>query len=356
MDRGFWDTLTRPFFVLAPMADVTDAAFRRIIAHYGKPDVLWTEFVSADGLTSAGKEVLLHDLRYSETERPIVAQLFTGSPERMEKAAAFVAELGFDGLDINMGCPDRSVEKQGAGAALIKDPPRAQAIIRAAQQGVRMAGRPIPVSVKTRIGYHTNELETWLPAILAAEPTVVTLHARTRKEMSSVPAHWEEVARAVEIRDRLQSEALIIGNGDARDLADGAEKARTSGADGVMLGRAIFGNPWLFRHVDEIKRGRAIAMQPPVLSDRLRMLMEHVALFDELFGHVKNFAIMKKHFKAYVEGFPGAKDLRMRLMNAETAVEVAAVLGLPDRATGRLLPGEHGLPADGKEIGDHKTE
>ena len=180
---NFWEKLNKPIFVLAPMADVTDAAFRRIIAKYGKPDVFWTEFVSADGLTLApeeGRKKLLRDLEYSESERPIVAQFFTSNPENMKKAAELAVELGFDGIDINMGCPDKSVEKQKAGAALIKNPKLAREIIRAAKAG---AGS-LPVSVKTRLGYNKDELETWLPELLAEEPAVVTIHARTRKEMS----------------------------------------------------------------------------------------------------------------------------------------------------------------------------
>ena len=167
------------------MANVTDAAFRRIIAKYGKPDVIWTEFVSADGLLSKGRDKLLIDLEYSEAERPIVAQLFSGNPEKMYEAAKLVKKLGFDGLDINMGCPDRSIEKSGAGAALIRNPNLARAVLRSAKEG---AGG-LPVSVKTRLGYNKDILDDWLPELLAEKPAAVTIHARTRKEMSKVPAH-----------------------------------------------------------------------------------------------------------------------------------------------------------------------
>lgn len=322
--QSFWNTLPRPFFVLAPMADVTDAAFRRVIATYGKPDVTWTEFVSADGLARApeeGRKKLLADLMYSEGERPIVAQLFSSNPEYMEQAARLVRELGFDGVDINMGCPDRSIEKQGAGAGHIKDPARALEVIKAAQQGARSADSGqaggIPVSVKTRVGYNKDELDTWLPTLLSAHPAAVTIHARTRKEMSKVPARWERVARAVEIRNECQgpslTKTLIIGNGDAISVADAQEKASASGADGVMLGRAIFGNPWLFND----RRPTSIIS----LEERLRVMCEHTALFEELLPH-KNFAIMKKHYKAYVSGFDGAAELRARLMETNTAKEV----------------------------------
>lgn len=340
---SFWDTLPKPFFVLAPLANVTDAAFRRLIAKYGKPNVLWTEFVSADGLalaTSEGKAKLMRDLVFTEAERPIVAQFFTSNPEHMEKAAALAQELGFDGIDINMGCPDSSVEKQGAGAKLILNPERAVELVLAAKRGAPK----LPVSVKTRLGYNKDILDEWLPKILSAEPRAVTIHARTRKEMSAVPARWERVKRAVEIRNELKSKTLILGNGDAKDLEDAKQKVAESGADGAMLGRAIFGTPWLFEpsenlllrvHDFSAKKSlspRAVALRslsaeifPPV-EFRLRIAIEHAKLFEELLGDIKNFAIMKKHFKAYCEGFPGAKELRMRLMETHTAKEIEDII------------------------------
>ncbi len=337
---NFWAKLKRlkkPIMVLAPMADVTDAAFRRVIARYGKPDVIWTEFVSADGLMLGGREHLMHDLKYTEAERPIVAQFFSARPDMMKKAAELARELGFDGIDINMGCPDKSIEKQGAGAAMIKNPKLAREVIRAAKEGA--AGRKnaagvqiepdLPVSVKTRVGFNKNELETWLPELLAEEPAVITIHARTRKEMSKVPAHWEDIARAVEIRNAIRrdsdaavanggpslpgADTLIFGNGDALNLDDARKKAAETGADGVMLGRAIFGNPWLFSGRDP----QTISVQ-----EKLTVLVEHTKLFEELLGGVKNFAIMKKHFKAYVNGWDGAKEFRMQLMETENASQV----------------------------------
>ena len=331
--QNFWATLPKPFFVLAPLANVTDAAFRRVIAKYSKPGtpyVTYTEFVSADGLCKAGQEgraKLMRDLVFTEAERPIVAQFFTATPEHMEKAAALAQELGFDGVDINMGCPDKTIEKQGAGAKLILNPERAQELIAAAKRGAPN----LPVSVKTRLGYNQDILEEWLPALLEAKPAAIAIHARTRKEMSKVPAHWERIKRAVEIRDELKSETLIIGNGDLKDLADAEQKIKETGADGAMLGRAIFGRPWLFVEAGEAEipfSGEINTTPTPAKETsasperRLRVLTEHTKLFEELLGDIKSFAIMKKHFKAYVEGFPGAKELRMKLMEAETAVEV----------------------------------
>ena len=301
--------------VLAPMANVTDAAFRQIIAKYGKPDVMFTEFVACDGLVSAGQKKLLVDFMYTESQRPIVAQIFGSKPENFYKTALLIQELGFDGIDINMGCPDRNVEKQGAGACLMKNPKLAQEIIRETKRG---AGK-LPVSVKTRIGYNKNSLSEWLPALLEIEPAAIILHARTRKEMSSVPANWDTIADAVRIRDEYKSKTLILGNGDVQDLADAEEKIQATGADGVMIGRGIFGNPWLFnRKIDYAKM--------PV-AEKLRVMVEHTYLFEKVLGEHKNFAIMKKHYKAYVNGFDGAKELRVKLMEgAETAADVERIV------------------------------
>lgn len=321
---GFWEKLEKPFFSLAPLDDVTDAAFRRVIAKHGKPDVMWTEFVSADGLMHPdGRKAILPKLWFDESERPIVAQLFSAYPEKMRGAAKLVAELGFDGIDINMGCPDKTINKQGAGAACIRDFKRAQDLICAAQEGVRESGREIPVSVKTRLGFDTDILEEWLPALLEAVPAAITLHARTRKEMSDVPAHWDRVARAVEIARG--SGTLIIGNGDVRDIAHARTLVAETGVDGVMLGRAIFGNPWLF---DESKNDILV-------EERLRAMVEHTKLYEGLFAGVKSFDLMKKHYHAYVRGFPRAKELRIRLMNCRDAAsveaEVRGFLAEPDR-------------------------
>ena len=323
---SFWEKLQKPFFVLAPMADVTDPAFRRVIAKYsahtrvdgttGGPDVTWTEFVSADGLARAtpeGQVKLRADLIYDETERPIVAQLFSSNTEHMEQAARLCRELGFDGVDINMGCPDTSIEKQGAGAAHIKNPARAVEVIEAAMRGALHHDGGIPVSVKTRLGYNTDILEEWLPKILSTNVAAVTVHARTRKDMSKVPARWERVARAVAMRDALGSSTRVIGNGDALSLSDARAKATESGADGVMLGRAIFGNPWLFHPEKDLSNVS--------LEERFAVMIEHTKLYEELLPH-KSFAIMKKHFKAYVNGFDGAHELRAKLMEATHSNEI----------------------------------
>jgi nifR3 family TIM-barrel protein len=316
MEYGFWKKLKKPFFVLAPMADVTDCAFRRIIEEHGKPDVFWTEFVSCDGLCSPGRKVLLRDLEFSKKEKPIVAQLFSSRPEKMKEAAALCQELGFDGIDINMGCPDRSIEKQGCGSAMIKNPKLAREIIRAAKEGAPN----IPVSVKTRIGYNKNEIATWIPEILEEGVAALTIHCRTRKEMSSVPARWEHVREVTALRDKIAPETLIIGNGDIKDMDDARAKAKEFGADGVMLGRAIFGNPWLFSSL----RGKQTV---PTVKEKLYVMVEHTKLYEKLLGDIKSFAIMKKHYKAYVNGFDHAKEFRAELMEAKDAAEVEKRVG-----------------------------
>ncbi len=323
--NGFWDALPRPFFVQAPMEDVTDAAFRGLIVSFGRPHVMYTEFTSADGLVLApehGQRVLRKKLLYTEQERPIVAQLFSAIPERMERAAAIVAELGFDGLDINMGCPDRAIEKSGCGAALIRNPELARELIRAAKRGIASSGRPIPVSVKTRIGYGTNELEEWLPQLLSESPAAIAIHARTRKQLSLVPADWRRVAEAAVIRDAAGSETLIIGNGDALDLADARSKADATGCDGVMLGRAIFGNPWLYAPLSS----GSDRPHMPTREERIAALMRHIEAFESLLSDTTNYAVMKKHFKAYISGWHDAKELRMRLMETRDPKEARALL------------------------------
>ena len=256
--ESFWESLKKPFFVLAPMADVTDAAYRKLIAEIGKPDVTWTEFVSADGLYHTrelkklpdAENPLMRDLLYTGAERPIVAQLFSSKPEMMEYAAKLCAELGFDGIDINMGCPDKSIEKQGCGAAMIKNPALAKEIIESARKGFAEGSKKeydvVPVSVKTRIGYNKESINEWIPALLELKLPALTVHLRTRKEMSKVAAHWDLMPRVVALRDALSPHTLIIGNGDVKSVEDAHQKAELFGADGIMLGRAIFGNPYLF--------------------------------------------------------------------------------------------------------------
>lgn len=315
---SFWKKLNAPFFVLAPMADVTDPAYRSLIAEYGAPDVMWTEFVSADGLyhtrekkgMTDDENPLMRDLQFGEHERPIVAQLFSSIPENMAYAAKLCKELGFDGVDINMGCPDKAIERQGCGSAMIKNPELARAIIRAAKES------GLPVSVKTRIGYNTEIMDEWLPQVLAEKPDALTVHLRTRKEMSKVPAHWDLMSRAVALRDKHSPETRILGNGDVVSLEDAHAKALATGADGIMLGRAVFGNPWLFtgRPIETITR-----------AEKLAALGELAVRYEHLRPR-KSFHLLKKHVKAFVNGFDEASELRVQLMDAPDTEAFLSVL------------------------------
>ena len=315
---GFWEKLPKGAKIMAPMADVTDSAYRKIIAKYsrtgktgGGPDAFYTEFVSADGLMSdIGRPRLLHNFRYSESERPIMAQIFSNTPEHMEQAARLAVELGFDGVDINMGCPENNICKQGAGSAMIKTPALAQEVIRAT---IRGAQGKIPVSVKTRVGWTQNEIATWIPAILECNVAAIILHGRTRKAMSKIPANWDWIAEAVAIVRASGKKTKIYGNGDVVTLKQADEYTEKYGVDGVMIARGIFGTPWLFD---------TLRTTEPSVEEKLLILLEHTRLFlDELSEH-KNFAVMKKHYKAYVNGFDGAKELRVKLMESDTYQEI----------------------------------
>lgn len=320
--ESFWDEIAernKPFFVLAPMADVTDVAFRQIIAKYsrhgqigGGPDVFWTEFVSADGLCHpVARERLAIDLKYEENERPIIAQIFGSNLKNIEQASRYCFELGFDGIDLNMGCPDRSIEKQGSGAGHLKSKKHAVEVIKACIKGAS----GLPVSVKTRVGYNSIEIEEWIPMLLRSGIRALTIHARTRKEMSLVPANWDLVRQVVQLRDKIAPKVLIIGNGDVDSLEKGIQRQNETGCDGIMIGRGIFGNPWLF---DADKKEISI-------KEKLEVMMEHTELFEKLLGGYKNFYIMKKHYKAYVNNFDGAKELRVKLMEAENFAEVRKI-------------------------------
>ncbi len=315
MTKGFWDKLEKPIMALAPLYDVTDAAFRFIIAKHGKPDVFYTEFTSSDGLMSAGQAKLLHHLKFSDLEHPIVAQIFGTHPDKFQETAKLVKELGFDGFDINMGCPDKNIVKGGSCAGLFHNPDLAKEIILASKEG---AGN-LPVSVKIRIGDTKIDWENWIGKLLEAEPAAIAIHLRTRKEMSKVPAHWDEMTKIVKfINEHTTPETrpIILGNGDVMSLEEANQKVLETGCDGVMMGRAIFGNPWLF-NTDKTDVSE---------QKKLAVLLEHVELYDQMFNGVKPFDIMKRHFKAYVHGFDGAAELRAELYECKNADEVRAVI------------------------------
>ncbi len=319
----------RPLFVLAPMADVTDVAFRTVIAEAKSPDIFWTEFVSADGLiraTEVGKYKLKKDLLFDKAhQRPIIVQLFSSTYKYMYEATKLCIELGFDGVDINMGCPDKSIEKQKCGSAMIKNPDLAVDVIKAVKDAKRdFANDDFAVTVKTRVGYNSVEINTWIPLLLEQEIDLITIHARTRKEMSKVPANWDYVKQVVCMRDGWQKNnpdkkaPLIFGNGDVLSIKDGYEKCESSGADGAMIGRAMFGNPWFFKDID-----REFI---PSREDRISSLIRQIEIFDKELGDVKSFALMKKFFKTYMTGFDDAREIREAIMDMESAGEVLGFL------------------------------
>lgn len=309
----FWKNLKKPFFVLAPMHEVTDAAFRRVVAHYGKPDVIFTEFVSVDGLChpKSQKKITEYYLKYSESERPVVAQIWGSNPDNFLKAAEYVSSLGFDGIDINMGCPDKSVVKQGGGAAMIKTPDLAIEVIKAAKEG---AGN-LPVSVKTRIGFDEIETESWITHLINAKPAVITIHGRTKKELSRVPTHWDQIALAASMAKG--SEIKIIGNGDVLSLDEGKKLSEKYDLDGIMVGRAVMGNPWFFN--SDIK------YENISVDQKIEAMLFHAKIFEEVFVGVKRFNHFKKHIKAYISGFRNAGELRGKLMNAKHFEEMKSI-------------------------------
>lgn len=357
--KDFWQDLSRPFFVLAPMDDVTDYPFRKIVAACARPDVFFTEFVNTDGLCSKGRDVVMRRLKFDETEHPIVAQIWGTNPENYYRSAKIIASLGFDGIDINMGCPVRKVVSRGSCSALIENHKLAGEIIQATQEGAGLApdGSRLPVSVKTRIGLKVEKTEEWVGFLLTTGISALTIHARTAREESKVPARWEEIGKAADLRDKMKVDTLIIGNGDVMSREEGLEKVEKYGVDGVMIGRGIFQNPWVFESnqagpapeqpqthptlgptpVSGAPRSVSPATEPvqPHHSEkeRLGVLLDHMNLFEKTWGRRKNFHLLKKFFKIYVRDFDGSSELRAKLMECEDGSSVREVVrGFLDQA------------------------
>jgi len=313
MNQGFWKKLKKPFFVLAPMMDVTDSPFRQIIAQCGKPDVFYTWFISVDGICSEGKANILNrpNTFFTKEEKPIVVQLFGKDPKKFFESAKILSKMGFDGIDINFGCPDKDILKQGAGAELIRNPELAKEIIRETKKG---AGK-IPVSVKTRIGYlKKSEMDDWISGLLEEKPAAICIHGRTAKQGYGGESDWKTIAHAAEIAKG--SGTITIGNGDIKDLEDGKEKALKFGTQGIMIGRAILGNPWIFN-----KKRKDFAKE-----EKLKMLIKHAEIFEKSYKDKKSFGNFRKYLKSYVSGFPGSKELRMKLMEAENSKEIKKII------------------------------
>lgn len=359
---NFWKTLPTPIIGLAPMDGVTDASFRHTVAIHGKPDITFTEFTHVHDVCR-GPEFLLESLFYSEVERPIVAQLYGKDPALFYQAAHVVCELGFDGLDINMGCPSRNVASSGSGAGLIRTPDLAHEIMRAARQGItdwatgqslesaglkpaRIAAiqrmnqqqsqphpaikRTIPLSVKTRLGYDAVIVDRWIEHLLAEHPAVISLHGRTLQQMYRGEADWRAIARAADVVRG--SGTLLLGNGDVQSLADGMRRIRETGVDGVLIGRAALGVPWFFRQkeatrceADHAKDDQGMQIWEPTLETRFEILLDHARRFETLSGR-DQFRRMRKHLGWYCKGFPHAAALRARMFRVSSVAEVEQAL------------------------------
>jgi tRNA-dihydrouridine synthase len=355
---NFWREIERPIIGLSPMDGVTDACFRFIAAKHGGPDVIFTEFVNVETIFYA-PDTLIRDLTYAEIERPVVAQIYGHTPEMFYKAAQVVCALGFDGLDINMGCPAKNVAAKGSGAALILTPALARDIIRGAARGIRhwvegasledleldpklirlielanqaRSGlnnspprRLIPLSVKTRLGYDDVVVEDWIQALLQEKPAAISLHGRTLKQMYKGSADWEAIARAARLAKN--SGTLMLGNGDLKDMQDAYRRVRETGVDGVLFGRGAQGDPWLFRAKERVKE--ALRQNGPAylqnnvigVEERFEVMLEHSRLFEKQ-RDASAFVAMRKHLSWYCRGFRGAAELRSRLVRVNNADDV----------------------------------
>lgn len=306
--------LPKPFFVLAPMFDVTDSVFRQVIASTSAPDLYVTEFVNVDALQSAGREAALIRLQYTPTEKPLIAQIWGLNPENYYKTAEDLVGMGFDGIDINMGCPEKHVVRNGACIALANNRELAGEIIAATKKG---AGS-LPVSVKTRLGMSEIDF-SWHEFLLEQKLNMLSIHGRTRKEMSKVPVHWDAVQTIRELRDKLSPTTLIVGNGDILTHAEGLELAKKHGLDGVMIGRGVFQDPFVFAPESP--------WQNYTPEQKLDLYRRHVELFAKTWtGGERKIHTLNKFCKVYVSGFDGAKELREKLMAAGSTTELLKLL------------------------------
>ncbi len=311
---NIWQLLKKPIFALAPMEDVTDTVFRQVVSSCARPDVFITEFTNVEGLNSKGRDAIIHRLKFTQNERPIIAQIWGTKPEDFFKTAGELVQMGFDGIDINMGCPQKDVTSHGACAALMNNPTLASEIISATKKG---AG-DLPVSVKTRIGFKTIITEQWISHLLSCGIAALTVHGRTASEMSKVPAHWDEIAKAVTIRDKMKLSTIILGNGDIFSYADGLAKIDEYRVDGVMIGRAVFDDPWVF--------DSAVPISRHTNRELLELMKRHVELFERTWGTTKNYAVIKKFYKIYIRGFDGASDWRVCAMETNSPSEVYPII------------------------------
>ncbi|AHB42532.1 tRNA-dihydrouridine synthase [Candidatus Saccharibacteria bacterium RAAC3_TM7_1] len=342
---NIWRDLPRPFFILAPMEAVTDVVFRHVVAKASAPDLYFTEFTNATGWTHAGDKAIGGRLVKTDDEHSIIAQLWGAEPEAIAKLALHCKELGYDGIDINMGCPDSSATKSGGGAAMIRTPELASEMIEAAKTS------GLPVSVKTRLGYsQLDEWQDWLAHLLHQDIVNLTIHLRTKKEMSKVPAHLELIPEIKQLRDNIAPKTLLTINGDIEDRAHGEQLARETGVDGIMIGRGVFHNPFCFQAVEQRSatsgvEGKSVvqsasADEAPSAIERSRKAANKKMLIDLLYFHLdlhdqwntpeypRKFDPLKRFFKIYVRDFEGAAELRDKLMHTKSTAEVREILRL----------------------------
>lgn len=306
--------LPRPFFALAPMDDVTDTVFRQVIASCARPDLFFTEFASVDGLQSAGKRAVDQKLKYSASQKPIIVQVWGVNPDKYLKSMPELIKRGFAGVDINMGCPTKKVVKLNACSALINNRPLAKEIIDACRKGLN--GK-LPLSVKTRIGFNTVDL-SWIEFLLAQKLDMLTVHGRIRKQMSKGSNDWCLIGEVAKMRDKISPATLIVGNGDIANRSEGLEIAQKYNLDGVMIGRGIFKDPFVF------------ASKSPwpdySKSKKLELFRKHIKLFAKTWGADKNPAVLKKFAKIYINGFDGAGNLRTKFMSQGSTRELLELL------------------------------
>ncbi len=308
-----WNELKKPFLILAPMEGVTDIAFRQVVATAGRPDLFFTEFTNVSSYASeAGRHNALERLRVAPTDSPIIAQIWGKNPEHFATVASALEDLGFSGVDLNFGCPDKNVNKTGGGAAMIKTPELAVECFRNAKKNT-----DLPVSIKTRLGWaKTDEFKTWLPTLLNEHPAALTVHLRTKKEMSKVPAHYELIPEIIALRAKISPETRLIINGDIKNRAEAlALHEKYPEVDGFMIGRGVFQNPYCFTDHTATK------------EELMKLLDLHLNLYEKYLAGT-SFEPLKHFFKIYINNFPGASDFRAKLMETHSAEEAREVISL----------------------------
>ncbi len=311
---SFYQKLPKPFFVLAPMDDVTDLVFRQIINDLAQPDVYFTEFVNVDGLSSDGRNKLLHKLKYTNLGKPIIAQIWGKEPSNFKKIATEVRNMGFDGIDLNMGCPDKTIVKNGCCSALINNRDLAKNIITSTFEGAK----GLPVSVKTRIGFNDIDM-SWLDFLLDFELAGLTVHGRTKKQLSKTAADWDVISHVRQLRDQKKVKTFIVGNGDVITRKQGMMLAKKYQIDGIMIGRGVFSDPFVFSENSLWKSYTT--------TQKIELFIKHIKLFDLTYSeNERSVYQLFKFAKLYINGFEGASDLRARIMSVNSSKKAIEIL------------------------------